>query len=81
MESRNHLDVSSHENSSTPTNGPKLVIPVITKFDMDPIALTIGSLACHVAKRQIGNTIKTKTIYKPLTIGFKLLQVCNIPLL
>ena len=56
MESRTHLDVSSHENSSTPANGPKVVIPVITKFDMDPIAMTIASLTCHVAKRQIGNT-------------------------
>ena len=55
MESRTHLDVSSHENSSAPANGPKMVIPVITKFDMDPIAMTIASLTCHVAKRQIGN--------------------------
>ena len=81
MESRTHLDVSSHENSSTPANGPKVVIPVITKFDIDPIAMTIASLTCHIAKRQIGNTIKTKTICKPLAVGFKLLQVCNITLL
>ena len=81
MESITHLYFSSHENSSTPANGPKVVILVITKFDMDPIAMTIASLTCHVAKRQIGNTIKTKTICKPLTVSFKPLQVCNIPLL
>ena len=51
MESRTHLDVSLHENSSTPTDGPKVVIPVIAKFDMDPIAMTIASLTCHVANR------------------------------
>ena len=56
MESRTRLDVSSHENSSTPANGAKVVIPVITKFYMDPIAMTIDSLTCHIAKRQIGNT-------------------------
>ena len=56
MEYRTDLDVSSHENSSTPVNGSKVVIPVITKFGMDPIAVTIASLTCHVAKRQIGNT-------------------------
>lgn len=62
MESRTHLAVSSHENSSTPVGGSKVVTPVFTEFDVGPIAETIASLSCEAAKRQTGNTIKNKAL-------------------
>lgn len=63
LESRTHLAPSSHENSSTPVDGSKVVTPVFTEFDMDSSAETIASLSREAAKRQTGNTIKTKPLF------------------
>lgn len=65
VESRTHLAVFSHENSSTPVDGSKAVTPLFTEFDMGPRAETVTPLSCDAAKRQTGNSIKTKPLFAP----------------
>lgn len=63
VDSRTHLDVSSHEHSCILLDGSKVVTSVVTELDMGPKAETIASVSCEAGKRQTGSTIKPKPLF------------------